>query len=68
MEKRLDTIDLFLKLLSAKSITPNDGGLLTYIENYLADFEATWVNKGGVKNLFLLKSLMKENTSVLQDM
>jgi succinyl-diaminopimelate desuccinylase len=55
MEKRLDTIDLFLKLLSAKSITPDDGGLLTYIENYLADFEATWVNKGGVKNLFLTK-------------
>ena len=55
MEKRLDTIDLFLKLLSAESITPNDGGLLTYIENYLSNFEATWINKGGVKNLFLTK-------------
>jgi len=54
-EKRLDVIDFFLKILSAESITPNDGGLLTYIENYLADFEATWINEGGVKNLFLTK-------------
>jgi succinyl-diaminopimelate desuccinylase len=55
MEKRLDVIDLFLKLLSAKSITPDDGGLLSYIESYLSDFEATWINEGGVKNLFLTK-------------
>jgi succinyl-diaminopimelate desuccinylase len=55
MEKRLDTIDLFLKLLSAQSITPNDGGLLTYIENYLSTFDATWINEGGVKNIFLTK-------------
>ena len=55
MEKRLDVIDLFLKLLSAKSVTPDDGGTLTYIENYLEDFEATWINEGGVKNLFLTK-------------
>jgi succinyl-diaminopimelate desuccinylase len=55
MEQRLDTIDLFLKLLSAESITPDDGGLLTYIENYLPQLEATWINEGGVKNLFLTK-------------
>jgi len=55
MEKRLDVIDLFLKILSVESVTPDDGGLLTYIENYLADFEATWINEGGVKNLFLTK-------------
>ncbi len=55
MEKRLEVIDLFLKLLSAKSITPDDGGLLNYIENYLSDFDATWINEGGVKNLFLTK-------------
>jgi len=55
MEPRLNVIDLFLKLLSAKSITPDDGGLLSYIERYLSDFEATWVNEGGVKNLFLTK-------------
>jgi len=55
MEKRLDVIDFFLKILSAESVTPDDGGLLTYIENYLADFEATWINEGGVKNIFLTK-------------
>ena len=55
MEPRLDVIDLFLKLLSAESITPDDGGLLAYIERYLASFEATWINEGDVKNLFLTK-------------
>ena len=55
MGKRLDVIDLFLKLLSAKSVTPDDGGTLAYIESYLEDFEATWINEGGVKNLFLTK-------------
>ncbi|HIP51967.1 MAG TPA: succinyl-diaminopimelate desuccinylase, partial [Campylobacterales bacterium] len=42
MEKRLDVIDFFLKILSVESVTPDDGGLLTYIENYLEGFEATW--------------------------
>lgn len=56
MDKRLNVIDLFLKLLSAQSVTPDDGGLLTFIEHYLADFEAIWVNEGGVKNLFLTKT------------
>ncbi|HHS93255.1 MAG TPA: succinyl-diaminopimelate desuccinylase [Campylobacterales bacterium] len=55
MEKRLDVIDLFLKILSAESVTPDDGGLLTFIENYLEGFEATWINEGGVKNVFLTK-------------
>ena len=54
-EKRLDVIDFFLKILAEESVTPDDGGLLTYIENYLADFEATWINEGGVKNLWLTK-------------
>jgi len=55
MEKRLDVIDFLLKILSVESVTPDDGGLLTYIENYLADFEATWINEGGVKNIWLTK-------------
>ncbi len=55
MEQRLDVIDLFLKFLSVESITPNDGGLLSYIERYLEGFESTWINEGGVKNLFLTK-------------
>jgi len=59
MEQRLDVIDLLLKFLSAPSITPDDGGLLAYIERYLSDFEATWINEGGVKNLFLTKQFGK---------
>jgi len=62
MEKRLDVIDLFLKLLSAESITPEDAGLLTYIEEYLTEYEATWINKGGVKNLFLTKKFTDEGS------
>ncbi len=55
MEKDIDVIDLFLKLLSAKSITPDDGGLLDFIQEYLSDFEALRIDMEGVKNLFLTK-------------
>lgn len=54
MEK-LDVIDLFIKLLSAESITPDDAGLLEFIKEYLNDFEASFYNSHGVKNLFLTK-------------
>jgi succinyl-diaminopimelate desuccinylase len=53
--KDYDVIDLFLELLSAESITPNDAGLMDFIQNYLSDFEAIRVDRGGVKNLFLTK-------------
>ncbi|MEA1954422.1 MAG: succinyl-diaminopimelate desuccinylase [Campylobacterota bacterium] len=51
----MNTIDLFLKLLSFESITPNDAGSLEFIEKYLHDYEALYINKEGVKNLFLTK-------------
>lgn len=51
----MDTIELFLKLLSMKSITPDDGGILEFVQANLGDFEPIWVNAGGVKNLFLYK-------------
>ncbi|MBN2823686.1 MAG: succinyl-diaminopimelate desuccinylase [Campylobacterales bacterium] len=51
----MNVIDLFLKLLSYPSITPDDAGSLDFIQEYLSDFEAIWVNEGGVKNLFLYK-------------
>ena len=51
----MNVIDLFIKLLSAPSITPDDGGLLRFIEEYLEGFEATYTNSHGVKNLFLTK-------------
>ena len=51
----MNTVDLLLKLLSFKSITPDDAGSLKFIESYLEDYEATYINKEGVKNLFLTK-------------
>jgi len=53
--QKIDVIDLFIKLLSAESVTPDDAGLLDFISNYLNDFEAIRVDKNGVKNLFLYK-------------
>ena len=52
---RYDTLELFVKLLSFRSVTPDDDGALDFIRDYLADFEAVWVNRSDVKNLFLYK-------------
>ena len=51
----MHVIDLFIKLLSYESVTPNDDGSLDFIRDYLSDYEAIWKNEGGVKNLFLFK-------------
>jgi len=51
----MNVVDLLLKLLSFKSLTPDDAGSLKFIESYLDGYEVTYVNKEGVKNLFLLK-------------
>jgi len=51
----MNVVDLLLKLLSFKSLTPDDAGSLKFIEEYLEGYEATYVNKEGVKNLFLTK-------------
>jgi succinyl-diaminopimelate desuccinylase len=51
----MKVVDLLLKLLSYESITPDDAGSLAFIESYLDGFEAIYVNKEGVKNLFLTK-------------
>ena len=52
---KLDTIELFIKLLSFESVTPDDDGALTFIRDYLDGFEAEWINRVNVKNLFLWK-------------
>ncbi len=48
----MEVIDLFLKLLSRESVTPDDGGILDFVEEYLEDFEVVRVDRAGVKNLF----------------
>jgi succinyl-diaminopimelate desuccinylase len=51
----MNVVDLLLKLLSFESVTPDDAGSLQFIEEYLDGYEAMYVNKEGVKNLFLTK-------------
>ena len=51
----MHVVDLLMKLASFESVTPNDAGSLAFIEHYMEGFEATYVNEGGVKNLFLSK-------------
>ncbi len=51
----MDTLELFKYLISKKSETPDDGGLLDFIENYLPDFTAKRIDIQDVKNLFIYK-------------
>jgi len=51
----MELIDLFKFFISSKSETPDDGGLLDFIENYLPDFEAIRLDISDVKNLFIYK-------------
>ncbi len=51
----MQVIDLFKKLISSKSETPDDGGLLDFIEEYLDDYTAIRLDIEEVKNLFIYK-------------
>ncbi len=48
----VDVLELLQKMIGSKSQTPEDGGLLDFISNYLEGFTAIRIDKGGVKNLF----------------
>ncbi|MEA3331434.1 MAG: succinyl-diaminopimelate desuccinylase [Campylobacterota bacterium] len=51
----MSLIELFKFFIESKSETPDDGGLLDFVENYLPDFEAIRVDVEDVKNLFIYK-------------
>ena len=51
----MSTEALFLKLLSFRSITPDDDGAFEFIKAYLSSFDVIECEKEGVKNLFLYK-------------
>jgi len=51
----MDVIELFKFFINSKSETPDDGGLLDFIEEYLEGFEAVRVDSKDVKNLFIYK-------------
>lgn len=51
----MNIIELFKFMIESKSETPDDGGLLDFIENYLPDFTAVRIDVEDVKNLFIYK-------------
>lgn len=51
----MQTLDLFKYMLTCKSETPDDGGLLDFIADYLPEYQAVRVDEEGVKNLFLYR-------------
>lgn len=51
----MQIIELFKFFIESKSETPDDGGILAFIEHYLEGFTPLHVNKNGVKNLFISK-------------
>jgi succinyl-diaminopimelate desuccinylase len=51
----MDDKELFFALLNTPSVTPQDGGLLAFISDYLPEFTTKRVDVGEVKNLFLYK-------------
>lgn len=48
----LSVIDVFIHLLKSKTLTPDDAGLLEWMEGYLDTFEVIRIDREGVKNLF----------------
>lgn len=51
----MELLELFKKLIESKSETPDDGGLLDFIEEYLPDFTAKRIDIQDTKNLFIYK-------------
>ena len=51
----MELIELLKYMITQKSETPDDGGLLDFIESYLPEFTAKRVDVGDVKNLFIYK-------------
>jgi len=55
----MDVIEFFKYMISCKSETPDDGGLLDFIEKYLPDFTAVRIDVQDVKNLFIYRRFRK---------
>ena len=51
----MEVITLFKDLLERKSETPNDGGALSWISEYLEGYTALVINREEVQNLFIYK-------------
>jgi succinyl-diaminopimelate desuccinylase len=55
----MQIIELFKYMIAQKSETPDDGGLLDFIENYLEGFTAVRIDVEDVANLFIYKKFSK---------
>lgn len=51
----MQLLELFKYLINSKSETPDDGGILNFIEDYLEGFTAVRIDVEDVKNLFIYK-------------
>ncbi|EQB34849.1 succinyl-diaminopimelate desuccinylase [Sulfurimonas hongkongensis] len=51
----MNVVELFKYMIAQKSETPDDGGLLNFIESYLPEFTSKRVDVEDVKNLFIYK-------------
>lgn len=51
----MEVIEVLQELLRFKSITPDDDGAMNYIDMFMDDFSAEFVEASGVKNLILTK-------------
>ena len=51
----MEVLELFKKLIESKSETPDDGGLLDFISDYLPGFTAKRIDIEDTKNLFIHK-------------
>lgn len=51
----MDVVQLLKYLINSKSETPDDGGILNFVEDYLQGFEAIRIDVEDVKNLFIFK-------------
>lgn len=52
----MNVIELFKKLLESPSVTPEDGGIFDFLENYLEGFTIVRIDREGVKNLFAYRT------------
>jgi len=51
----MDVIELFKSMIERKSETPDDGGALAWISEYLEGYTSLVINREEVKNLFIYK-------------
>lgn len=57
----MNSVDMLLKLISYKTVTPNEDGAYSFLEEYLDDFEVIRHDVNEVKNIFLTKKFSDDD-------